>query len=187
MLRKRKPITNMIKTWLGTNRHGRLTSDQWLNLVTAPILTLIFLSVPVTLLFIATPARLLLAFRGYGRWVLPIFLGALVIMLVLRARRYARLPVYQGIFYSDERETSLGGMFQQNLRLFTEKGEPITFQRFAGPKPALEPDTPYMVYFLVEEDQRTLLSYAPTAHPDVERWEPSEKFYERQKGRNVRA
>ncbi|MEO0564926.1 MAG: hypothetical protein AAF125_22665 [Chloroflexota bacterium] len=182
MMRKREALSRMMRAWLEANRHGRLASDQWLNLVTAPLLTLLFLAVPVSLVFIFTPARLFLRFGNYGRFVLPALAVGLLLMLVFRARRYARLPVYHGVFYGADHRTARE-LVGRNLKVYTEKGEPVLFDRFAGTAPHLEPDAPYIVYYLVDGERRTLLSAAPGEHPDANRWEPTGKFYERQKQR----
>ncbi len=181
--RKRKSTPKMLKTWLSTNRHGKLTSDQWLNLVTAPLPVLMVLATPVLLALFMTPARMFLRFGRLGRYALPLLLLGIVLMLVFRARRYATLPIYQGVFYPGETGNGLWARVRRQMTVYTAAGDPVLLDGFAADPPYLEPDIPYLMYYLEEPDRRTLLSYAPTDHPDIERWQPSERFYQRQQKR----
>lgn len=181
--RKRKSHPKMLKTWLSTNRHGKLTSDQWLNLVMAPIPVLMVLATPVLLALFVTPARIFLRFGPLTRYVLPLLLVGVVLMLLLRARRYATLPLYQDVFYPGERGSSLWARLRRQMTVYTAQGDPVLLDGFAADPPYLEPDMPYLMYYLEEPDRRTLLSYAPLDHPDIDRWRPSERFQERQQKR----
>jgi hypothetical protein len=181
--RKRDAMPQMIKAWLATNRHGKLTSDQWLNLVTAPLYALLPLSVPLVLLFIYTPLRYALRLGAYGGYLLILVGGGVVMMLILRARRYASLPLYQDVLYPDKHNRGVWGWLQRAMTLYTEKGDSVPFTRFVTSPPRLEADMPYLVYYLQDGGQRTWLSHAPLHHPDAKGWQPSEAFYERQKKR----
>lgn len=180
---KRKSPPKMLYTWLGTNRHGKLTSDQWLNLVTAPLPVLLVLATPVLLALFFTPARLFLRFGPLASYALPALLVGMVVMLLFRARHYATLPLYQGVFYPGERGNTFWARLRRQITVYTPQGDPVLLDGFAADPPYLEPDTPYLMYYLEEPERRTLLSYAPTEHPDIDRWQPSERFHERQQRR----
>ena len=180
---KRKAQSKMLKAWLGTNRHGKLTSDQWLNLVMAPLPTVLLLSLPVFLALFFTPARIFLRFGRLTRYMLPLLVLGIVLMLFFRARHYATLPLYQGTFYAGENQNRLWTQFRRQMTVYTAGGDPVSLDGFAADPPPLEADMPYLMYYLEEPDHRTLLSYAPTDHPDIKQWEPSERFEERQQKR----
>lgn len=179
--KKRTPVPRLIQIWLSINRHGRLASDQWLTLVTAPLWTLLTLAIPVILLFSLPQMRVLLrAVRLMPLLLLALLAGG-VIMFVLRARRYARAPLYSAVVYAgDSARRSWWGRLRRRMEVYDEQDEPLTFNNFIETPPALVPEIPYLVYYLEDLDQRTLLSYAPLEHPDIALWEPSDKFKKRQ-------
>lgn len=181
MIHKRRELSRLIRLWLSTNRHGRLSSDQWLNLVVEPLLPIVLLAVPLVVLMTRLP--LLRMWGRYGRWVIPALVVAVVIMLLLRARRYAIIPVFHDVLYAGDKGYASRFPFFQQLTVFTERGEAVAFNRMLSPPGHLEPDMPYIVYYLQEDERRTLLSFAPAEHPDVARWQPTERFYQRQRKR----
>jgi len=173
----------MLKVWLSTNRHGKLTSDQWLNLVTAPLPVIFVLATPILLALFLTPARVILRLGPLTQYLLPALLLGIVLMLVFRARRYATLPVFQDTFYGGEVGSGMWSRVRRQMTVYTPAGDPVVLEGFAADPPYLEPDMPYLMYYLEEPERRTLLSYAPTDHPDIEMWKPSERFYQRQQKR----
>jgi len=182
--RKREPLSRMLRSWLSVNRTGKLASDQWLNLLTAPLLTLIWLAVPLVIIFVFSPARVLLRLGLYSRLAIPVFLVAVVMMLLLRARHYARLPLYRAVLYADNQSLRPWTAVTGDVRLYDETGNIVKFDGFAASVPQLENDIPYLVYFLEEPSNRVLLSYAPLNHPDIDQWEPTDDFFNRQKRRS---
>jgi hypothetical protein len=182
-IKKRESLSALLRNWLNINRTGKLASDQWLNLVTAPLYTIILLSIPLIAFFMIFRLRVLLRLGAVNRFVIPLFLVAVLVMFLVRARRYARLPVRHGTFYGSDQSTFAWSQLRRRVTVYTEKGEPIMFSGFASSPPHLEPDTPYLMYFLEEPNQRVLLSFAPAEHPDIERWQPTDQFYARQKRR----
>lgn len=182
---KRRELSRLVRNWLLTNRNGRLASDQWLNLVTEPLATLILLSIPVVLLFAFTPLDDMLLMMRYTRVILPLFPVVIVFVLLARARYFATSVVQYQVLYAGHEEPGPFWRFARQLTMFTEQGEPVPFDHFISAPPHLEPDMPYMIYYLEQKERRTLLSFAPLEHPNAESWQPTEQFYRRQRRRRA--
>lgn len=174
-MEKRKMIvTPHMRERLLTNRNGKLTSDQWKDMVTEPLVTLLLLLAPAILVLgprLALAARFLCPALLIGVFVLGI-------MLFFRARRYARARVRYAELYAGE-GTPPFWMFWKAPVLFNQHGEALRFPKRLAPYVALQPDQDYMVYYLQDTAELVLLSIAPADHPDAEKWQPTETFHRR--------
>lgn len=176
-----EPINPEMASRLAENRDGRLTSNQWVSIVTEPLNLLLLLCLP--LILVVGPRLFLLSLRG-GR-ILPIMLIMLVIVvvpLVFRAMRYARIPVEHAVLYSDTVQPSRWFFWRPPV-MFHEDGSPARFRKRLAPYTPLEPNQSYIVYYMKDGDQMVLLSLAPTNHRYAERWQPSTTFHTRQQRR----
>lgn len=179
-MRKRQELSRMIHEWLKSNRNGRLTSDQWLNLVMEPLLPMVLLAIPLVVFMLFSPASRMFSFARYSRYAMPVFLVAMFVMLLLRARRYAVLPIFYDVCYAGEGKSWVVSRFSRQLIVYAADGEPVTFNRFVAQPPHLESNMPYIMYYLDEPDRCTLLSFAPAEHPDAQNWQPTDDFRKRQ-------
>lgn len=152
------------------NRDGKLTGNQWLDLVTQPLMSLLVLSIPL-MLFIP---RLMLAM---GFWLIAMALVIVLTVLVFRAFRYARTPVHFAILES-EQSTQVWRFFGA-IRLKDENGRVLRFTKRLAPAPQLTRGKRYIAYYIKDNDVFTLLSIAPANHPKVEKWHPSQPFIKR--------
>lgn len=177
---KRDVVSREMRNRLMTNRHGKLTTDQWKDMVTEPIIKLLLLMLPALLLFgpwgIALTARIL--------WIVGLaFLIVMVIPLIFRARRYARAPVHFGILYAGSNPLTPWFFWRADV-LYTQSGQPVRFGKRLAPFTILRPNEPYIVYYLREHNENVLLSLAPADHEDADLWQPSESFHARQAQRS---
>ena len=169
-------VTEHMRSRLAQNREGRLTSDQWKDMVTEPLTVLLLLMVPVVI-FIG-PRVLAFGARGLI-FVLLTALLVMVIPLIFRARRYARAAVQFERLYAGDNPTPIT-RFWQPLELYSADGQPIRFKKRLAPYTLLHPNRSYLVYYLREHDHNVLLSLAPAEHPEVDKWLPTTTFYNRQ-------
>lgn len=169
-------VTEQMRSRLKQNRNGRLTTDQWKDMVTEPLMTLLFLMLPVVIFM--GPRLMALSWRGLII-VLAIALIALFAPLIFRARRYARATVQFERLYAGDNPTPIL-LFWRPLELYTADGKPIRFKKRLAPYTLLHPNRSYLVYYLREPDHNVLLSLAPADHPEVDRWLPTTVFNTRQ-------
>jgi hypothetical protein len=164
-----------MRSRLMTNRHGKLTSDQWKDMVTEPLIVLLLLLVPL-ILFLG-PRLLMLTARG----IIFVWVIALIVVFVpmlFRARRYARAAVYFDRLYAGD-HPGPAFLFWRPTVLYTEDGTEIRFKRRLAPVSQLRPNRAYLVYYLRDASEYVLLSMAPADHPDSHQWQPSSAFHER--------
>lgn len=158
-----------------TNRHGKLTSDQWKDMVTEPLAILLVLLMP--LVIIAGPRLVAFTLRG-----IVIVLVAVVVLVILpllfRARRYARAAVHVETLYAGDNPRPML-LFWRPLVLYTKAGNLIRFKKRLAPNVRLRPNHAYLAYYLRDAGEYVLLSIAPADHPDSDRWQPSSAFHER--------
>jgi hypothetical protein len=171
----RDEVSQDMRSRLLTNRHGRLTSDQWKDMVTEPLAVLLLLMVPIVL--ILGPRLTVIVARG---WLILLAVGLLVVVIptLLRARRYSRAPIYFERLYAGDNPVSIL-LFWRPQILFTEDGEERRFRRRLAPPMRLRPNRAYLVYYLQDNQQPVLLSMAPADHPAIDQWQPSAAFHER--------
>lgn len=171
----RDELSQDMRGRLLTNRHGKLTSDQWKDMVTEPLVWLLLLLTPA--IIILGPRIGALIARGW----LVLLIGAVLVLGVptlFRARRYARAPIYFEKLYAGDNPTP-GWMFWRPLVLAAQNGEERRFRKRLAPAMRLRPNHAYLVYYLRDAGQYVLLSMAPADHPESERWQPSAAFHER--------
>jgi hypothetical protein len=171
----RDELSQEMRSRLLTNRHGKLTGDQWKDMVTEPLVVLLLLLAPA--IIILGPRIGALIARGW----LALLVGGLLVLVIpilFRARRYARAPIYFERLYAGDNPAS-NWLFWRPQVLSTESGEERRFKRRLAPALRLRPNHAYLVYYLRDAGQYVLLSMAPADHPESERWQPSTAFYER--------
>ena len=167
--RKRDILSPETRERLRANRDGKLSVDQWVSIVTTPIVWLLVLLGLAVIVF--GPRMLLLSARFW--WLGAILITLLIVVpLVLRARRYARLPVHFARLYGSGAALPLS----RSTTLYTAGDEPLHFKRRLMPAPRLRADDEYLVYYLEDASERVLLSLAPADHEDAEQFLPSERF-----------
>ncbi len=172
---RERAIPEAMRARLTMNRDGRLTSEQWKDLVTEPLVILLLVLAPIIL--ILGPRLVALALRGW-LLVVGVVLVVVVVPIIVRAWRYARVPVYFATLYAGDHPTYMG-VFRRRLELYTADGEAVRFNKQLAPSIPLRRNRAYLVYYLRENDRPILLSFAPADHPDAERWKPSTSFHTR--------
>lgn len=173
--RKADVINDAMRQRLMTNRDGKIATDQWLDLVTEPL---------VVLLLVVAPALVILGprFAMFGavalRLPLLLLIGAVavVVPLLLRARRYARAPLHFEVMYADEKVTA-PLFFWRPRRFESKSGEVKLFHKRLSPPMYYRPGYPYLVYYIEDNDTNILLSVAPADHPEADKWYPT-RFFE---------
>jgi hypothetical protein len=173
--RKADVVTDKMRQRLLTNRNGKIATDQWLDLVTEPLVVLLLLAVPAAIIlgpgFTAFFISLRLPF------ILLIVLLVLGFPLVSRARRYARAPIHFEILYA-ESDPRAPLKFWKPQRFERQDGQIVSFHKRLAPFMFFRPGAPYLIYFLEDPRGYVLLSVAPVDHPDAQSWYPT-KFFER--------
>lgn len=172
---KREKLSPEMRSRLLTNRHGRLTADQWKDMVMEPLITLLVLLIPGV--FILGPRLGALMVGGFWLFALTGLL-AVVASLVFRAQRYARAPVHFAILNAGD-DFQPFWMFWKPQVLYTEAGNSIHFQKRLSPHVRLQRGERYLVYYLKDAQTNVLLSLAPASHPDADMWQPTERFGDR--------
>lgn len=165
-------VSPKMRERLLANRRGKLHNEQWREVVTEPIVTLLLLMVPAIMLL---RSFLLTLFVG-GLWMVGV--GALVVgafVLWRRARLYARIPVHSGIFQAGEKLPP-HWMFWKPILLKTLNGAEIRFKHTLAPDKNLQPGQQYLVYYFNAANGNTLLSFAPTDFTEIESFKPSKNF-----------
>ena len=172
-------VTEMRERLL-TNRSGKLTSNQWLDIVTQPFIGLLVFFVPLS--FILLPRMVAVFMRG--GWLA--FLVAFVILAasaLFRAFRYARLPIHVGEFTATAQSASMWTMWRP-LKLKDSEGQVVRFRRRLAPRPLLQEDKRYLVYYLRDHDDWVLLSLVGLDHPKINQYQPDSVFQTRFKQRS---
>jgi hypothetical protein len=168
-------VSREMRARLSTNRHGKLTTDQWKDLVMEPLSVLLLLLAPVIL--ILGPRLVVLFTRGFIIMAL-LMVVVVVLPLLFRAWRYARAPVHFGTLYAGAAPRPRF-LFWQAVVLHTTDGHPLRFKKRLTAVPRLSPNHAYLAYYLEDAGQYVLLSLAPANHPDAEQWQPSAAFHNR--------
>jgi hypothetical protein len=171
----RDAVSSEMRERLLANRHGKLTSGQWWDVVTEPLVVLLLLLAPAIIVL----RYLLISFFFGGLWMIgTAALLGFVVMLLLRARRYARMPVHFALLQSGNAFRP-AWMFWKGWELYDEANKLVRFPRSLSPSMQLQPGRPYMVYYLDDRSSLVLLSIAPADHPDADLWKPSAVYEER--------
>lgn len=166
--RKRDVVSPEMRDALRANRDGRLTVDQWLSIVTQPLIWVIVLFALAALVF--GPRMLLLTARFWwlGLLLLVLLIG---VPVVLRARRYARLPVH-----FSRLTAGASAPFSRATTMYSSGDVLYRFTRRLSPSMRLSPTNDYLVYYLEDASERVLLSLIPADHEDADQFLPSDKF-----------
>ncbi|GIL11722.1 MAG: hypothetical protein BroJett038_04420 [Chloroflexota bacterium] len=168
-------VNEHMRARLLVNRHGKLTTDQWKDMVTEPLTVIGLLLLPGIL--ILGPRLGAFIWGGFALLTL-LALAALAVLFIGRGRRYARAPVHFAVLQA-------GGGFQpfwafwKPVVLHDISGEAVRFGKRLTPYTRLQPHRDYLVYYLKDRDTNVLLSLAPADHPDADLWQPSETFQNR--------
>ena len=173
---KRDIVSGDMRARLLTNRDGKLTTDQWKDMVTEPFIKLVILMIPLSTVFIMPIGRL--ALRNWWLFVL-IALVVIFVPMISRARRYARAPLQFATLYAGGYPRSWW-MFWRPEVLYDENGKAYKFTKGLVPYTRLEANEAYTIYYLREPQHQILLSIAPAEHPDAPSWQPTKFFHQRQ-------
>jgi hypothetical protein len=179
---KQDRVTTDMRARLAANRDGRLTTSQWKDIVSEPLVTLLLLMVPGIILL---RAKLLFMVVG-GGWLIGLA-GIIVLMgvLLFRAGRYARAPLHTGAFRAGDQFRPFW-MFWKAEIFYDEAGQPVRFYKRLAPHSRSRSGERYLIYYLKESGGNVLLSIAPADHPDASKWQPTPAFEARFARRNGR-
>lgn len=155
---------------LHVNRTGKLTSSQWVDVVTQPLVTLLALMIPASFILL----RWLFIAR-VGIWAAVLVVLILTATTIFRAYRYARAPLYF------DHLTARNGaapfwQFWKPVELHKDDGTVMIFRKRLSPPPRIQSGRRYLVYYLREDPDYVLLSIAPSDHPDAPQWQPTATF-----------
>lgn len=148
------------------NRDGRLSTRQWIKLITEPLSTLLLLSLPLILI----AGR----YGPAGRIIVLALLAGFALTIVMRALRFARVRLCYRVLYAEP--NSARWKIWRKTTLTTKSGEPIRFDHRLASKVKLKPDQALHVYYVEAGGRRILLSLIPRKHPGAELAEPSDIF-----------
>lgn len=172
---KRSTVSPEMRKRLFVNAQGRLLPSQWIDLATESVLGLMALA--VLGMFVFGPAVLWSAVRSWWIWGTVIFF-VVIVPILLRAMRYARLPVHFARLSAGESHQPVWG-FWRPIEFRADDQEVLRFTRRLAPRGIIMPNHEYLVYYLDDPAGRVLLSFAPAEHEDAPLWEPSELFKSR--------
>ena len=175
MEKRKQTITPYMRERLLENRNGKLTSEQWKDMVMEPLVTLLLLLAPAIL--ILGPRLVVFGIRGWWLVMLATII-AVSLTTLFRARRYARARVHFRELEAGQSPRPFW-MFWKPQVLYDDNGAPMSFHKRLAPYMALQPYERYLVYYIEDADERVLLSMAPADHPDADQWQPSETFQRR--------
>lgn len=165
-------VSSQMRERLLVNRRGKLHNEQWREVVMEPLITILLLMVPVIILL---RSFLLTLFVG-GLWIVGVgVLLTLGIMLFMRARRYARVPVYFGVFRAPSKLPSKLLLWKPIVFAFSD-GTMVQFKHSLASDKHFQANQEYLVYYLKSAEGYTLLSFAPTDHLESHTWRPTKDF-----------
>lgn len=176
---KPESLPRAMRERLLTNRYGRLTVNQWVDVVTQPLVAVLVLFIPLG--FMLLP-RLLVFARFGGLWGLVVVLAALALVLLPRAYRYARLPVEYAELTADAAPPAWA--FWRAPDFAGSDGKPLRFGLRLAPALRVDHGRRYLVYYMRDGDRHILLSAAPADHPDAAKWQPTGALETRLKRRS---
>ena len=151
---------------LKRNREGRLSSRQWLQLITEPLTTLLLLSVPLILI----AGR----YGPAGRLIVFALLGAFVLTMAMRALRFARVKLSYRVLYADGSNSRW--KLWRKTTLASKSGESIRFDHRLSGRLNAPLDQALHTYYVEAGGRRILLTAVPKRHPEAELAEPSIHF-----------
>lgn len=151
------------------NREGRLSTRQWLELITEPVVSLLLLSVPLVLIF----GRYGMA----GRLLVLALIAGFLATIVLRAIRFARVKLCYRVLYAEQLQPRW--KFWRKTVLTSRAGDTVRFQHKIAGKLKIKPDDALHVYFVSAGDRSILVSMISQEHPKADLAEPSADFVQR--------
>jgi hypothetical protein len=167
-------VVSEMRARLLTNRNGKMTPGQWLDIVLYPVMTTMVVLIPLSVVML--PVFFRLTFRLWA--VGPILVLVFLYVFITRAYRYARAPIHFATLTS-RRSALPVRLFWKSITLYDENGEGLKFGKWLAPRPALKGGQDYIVYYLKDHDSHIVLSLAPADHPDVRLWQPTNLFEQR--------
>ena len=159
-------LSREIRNDLKRNREGKLSSRQWLQLITEPLMTLLLLSVPLILI----AGR----YGPAGRLMVLALIGAFVLTMAMRALRFARVKLSYRVLFADGAQPRW--KFWRKATLANKSGETIRFDHRLSGRVNIEPDQALHAYYAEAGGRRILLSVVPKRHPDSALAEPGIHF-----------
>jgi len=172
---KHDTVTPDMRARLSANRDGKLTPQQWKEIVTEPLVMLLMWSIPAIILL---RWKLFSWMAAGGGLVAVLLVAALVGVILLRARRYARAPIHVGVFRAGNQFGPFW-MFWKTELYYDEAGAPLRFYHRLAPYKRLQRGECYLIYYLKDSKGSILLSIAPAQHPDATCWQPTPAFQTR--------
>ncbi|MCY3572849.1 MAG: hypothetical protein OXG92_12070 [Chloroflexi bacterium] len=148
------------------NRDGRLSSRQWIALITEPLSALLLLSVPLILL----AGR----YGAAGRLIVLALVAAFAITIVMRAWKFARAQLCYRVLFAEQAPARW--RFWKQTTLVSKAGEAVRFERRLGKRLKLEAQQSLHVYYIESGGRRIMLTMLPRNHPSAEIAEPSSRF-----------
>jgi hypothetical protein len=165
-------VSPQMRERLQANRRGKLHNEQWREVVMEPLITIMLLMVPAIILL---RSFLLTLFVG-GLWMVGV--GAVLVagvMLFMRARRYARVPVFFSVLRAPDQLPSRW-MFWKPIVFAAPDGTVLPFKHSLAPDKRFQANQEYLVYYIKSVEGSTLLSFAPSDHLESNTWRPSKDF-----------
>ena len=151
------------------NRDGRLSTRQWLELITEPLVSLLLLSVPMALLL----GRFGLA----GRLLVLALVIGFLLTLALRAIRFARVRLCYRELYAVQLQPRW--KFWRKTTFAGRTGDAVRFNHKIAGKLRVKPDESLHAYYVTLGGRNILVSMIPQAHPKADLAEPSADFERR--------
>ncbi len=161
-----EPLPSELRQDLARNRDGRLSTRQWLALITEPLASLLLLSVPLILL----AGR----YGAAGRLIVLALIGAFALTIALRAWRFARVKLRYRLLFAEDSKSRW--RFWRKTTLSSKAGDPIRFHHRLSKKLKAQPDQALHVYYIEAGRRRILLNAVPRKHPEATLAEPSPSF-----------
>ena len=171
---KKDVVVSEMRARLLANRNGKMTPGQWLDMVLYPVMTLMVVMIPLSVVLLPVLFRIALRLWTVG----PILLLVFAYVFISRAYRYARAPIHFATL-TPRRTTLPVRLFWKSITLYDEDGSGLKFGKWLAPRPSLKGDQAYIVYYLKDQDSHIVLSLAPANHPDVKLWQPTNLFEQR--------
>jgi hypothetical protein len=159
---------------LMVNRTGKMTANQWLDIVIHPIVTMLVLFIPLSVVLMPFMMRAMMRLAI----ILPILLLFFAAPFIVRAFKYARAPIYFEMLTASSDSSPLRA-FWRSVSFHDKSKNELRFGKWLAPRPKLKKEQPYLVYYLKDPKQDIVLSIAPADHPDAGRWQPTSIFESR--------
>ena len=159
-------LTRELRKDFQRNRDGKLSTRQWIELITEPLTSLLLLSVPLILL----AGR----YGPAGRLMVLALVAGFALTMGLRALRFARVKLSYRVLFAERLHARW--MFWRKTTLTDKAGQPIRFDHRLGSKLKVKTDQPLHVYYIEAGGRRIVVNMLPQKHPEASLAEPSEYF-----------